>query len=128
MLGCRGRRLGRLFAFKRWLTISEAAEYLSLVLQESVRANDVLRLGLDRHLTLSVRFVNTTTAVVGKAIPFSEANHEPVPTLDGTGVFSLLEGVPFGPDKVIVFEEGVVSISDIWDMRAPSRACLTEWH
>jgi hypothetical protein len=88
-----------------------------LVLRESVGVADVLRLGIDGHLTLSVRFVNGCKASLGRVVPIAEARHEVVPTLDGRGVLHLLEGVQMrGADTVVVFDEGVVGISEIWDL------------
>src|SRR5690349_7769485 len=96
-------RVGKLFQFKRWLTLSEAAHYLSLVLRESVGLADILRLGIDGHLTLSVRLINGAKASIGRAIPIEEAKHQTLPAPDGKGVFVLREGVLLGPDKVVVF-------------------------
>lgn len=53
----------RLTKLRPWLTVPEAARYLALVFGEEVTEADVLRLGLDGHLTLSVRFVNFAQAV-----------------------------------------------------------------
>lgn len=54
---------GTLAKLKKWLTIPEAARYLALIFGEDVVEADVLRLGLDGHLRLSVRFVNFAYAV-----------------------------------------------------------------
>ena len=48
----------KLFKLKKWLTIPETAKHLSIMFGEEVQEADVLRLGLDRHLKLSVNFVN----------------------------------------------------------------------
>jgi hypothetical protein len=53
---------GRLMCLREWLTIPEASRYLALVFGEDVSEADVLRLGLDRQLKLSVRFVNSAHA------------------------------------------------------------------
>ena len=50
--------MSKLFQLKEWLNISEAARHLSIVFREQVAEADVLRLALDRQLTLSVNFVN----------------------------------------------------------------------
>lgn len=63
----------RLFKLKEWLTIPEAANHLSIMFGEEVKEADVLRLGLDRHLKLSVNFVNHAHAKRGdKFLPFDE--------------------------------------------------------
>ncbi len=66
-------RKSKLFQLKNWLTIPEAAKYLSIMFGEEVNESDVLRLALDRHLKLSVNFVNHAHAKRGeKFLPFEE--------------------------------------------------------
>ena len=63
----------KLFKLKEWLTIPETAKHLSIMFGEDVTEADVLRLGLDRHLKLSVNFVNHAYAKRGdKFLPFDE--------------------------------------------------------
>ena len=50
--------LKKLISFKPWLSLPDAARHLSILFGEDVSEAHVLRLGLDRHLTLSVDFVN----------------------------------------------------------------------
>jgi len=65
----------KLLKLKKWLTIPEAARHLSNLFEEEVSEADVLRLALDRHLKLSVYFVNHTYARQGaKFLPFEEWN------------------------------------------------------
>jgi hypothetical protein len=52
--------------FKAWLTVPEAARYLSILFGEDVAEADVLRLALDEHLALSVNFVNGASAQCSK--------------------------------------------------------------
>lgn len=55
----------KLFKLKEWLTVPEAAKYLSLIFGEDVSEAEVLRLCLDGHLKLSVNFVNHAEAKRG---------------------------------------------------------------
>lgn len=50
--------MNNLLKQKKWLTLSEAAKYLTLVFEEDVAESDVLQFSLDGSLTLSVQFVN----------------------------------------------------------------------
>lgn len=50
----------RLFKLKEWLLVPETAQYLSTLFNEEVKNTDVLQLALDKHVTLSVNFVNHT--------------------------------------------------------------------
>lgn len=58
----------KLFNFKKWLTLSESAKRLTSIFEEDVSEADVLRLGLDGHLILSVNFINNTKARLGKIV------------------------------------------------------------
>ncbi|MFT3960516.1 hypothetical protein [Propionivibrio sp.] len=66
--------MGKLFNLKEWLTVADAAQHLSIVFGEDVTEADVLRLGLDGHLRLSVYFVNHAKARCGKVIPWEETD------------------------------------------------------
>ncbi|MCG7983778.1 hypothetical protein [Candidatus Thiodiazotropha endoloripes] len=63
----------KLFNLKKWLTIEEAAKHLSILFSEDVSEADVLRLGLDGHLTLSVNFVNHALGRIGHVVPIKQA-------------------------------------------------------
>jgi hypothetical protein len=49
--------MNRLARLKEWLTPADAARQLTVSLAVPCNAADVLRLGLDRQLVLSVRFM-----------------------------------------------------------------------
>lgn len=73
----------KLFNFKEWLTLEDAARHLSLLFDEEVTLADVLRLALDKRLVLSVWFVNHTYARKGRLAPFSECNMLLLPSMHG---------------------------------------------
>ena len=50
--------ISKLSKVREWLTVSEAAQSLSMTLQGSVEPSDIYQLVGDRQLTMSVRFVN----------------------------------------------------------------------
>jgi hypothetical protein len=56
-----------LYKLREWLTIPEAAAHLTNALGESVTEADVLRLGLDDKLTLSINYVNPVWGWLGRA-------------------------------------------------------------
>ncbi|WP_157198073.1 hypothetical protein [Methylomonas sp. DH-1] len=58
----------KIFKLKRFLTLPEAAQRLSVGLGEEVKETDILQFALDGHLTLSVNFVNTTYGIQGRHI------------------------------------------------------------
>lgn len=57
-------RVSKLEKLKGWLSIEDAAKRLSSSAGEGISEADILRLGLDGHLTLSVYFVNPMTGVL----------------------------------------------------------------
>lgn len=64
--------MNKLFKFKEWLTLTDAAQHLSIVLDEEVTVADLLRFALDGHLKLSVNFVNHAKAKPGRIVSWEE--------------------------------------------------------
>jgi len=62
---------GKLFDLKEWVTVPDAAAYLSNELGEAVSEADILRFSLDGHLTLSVYFANGVEVKRGKVVTHS---------------------------------------------------------
>jgi hypothetical protein len=50
--------MNKLFKLKKWLTLKQAIDYISVVLDEPVTEADIYRLALDKHLILSLNLVN----------------------------------------------------------------------
>jgi len=94
----------KLFNLKEWLTLEEAATHLSPLFGEVVTVADILRLALDKRLTLSVWFVNHTMARKGRLIRFDECKLNILPTLKGS-----VAEVPL-PDKRLVTHEELAAI------------------
>lgn len=65
--------MGKLTDLKEWLTVADAAKHISIAYGEDVTEADVLRLGLDGQLRLSVYFVNGVEAYEGVFLPPDEA-------------------------------------------------------
>ena len=59
--------MSKLFNLKKWLTIPDAAKHFSIIFGEEVTEADVLRLGLDEKLTISLYLIQ---AIAKKAIRF----------------------------------------------------------
>ena len=120
--------MSKLFKLKEWLTLEEAARHLSILFAEAVTVADVLRLGLDRHLTLSVDFVNHAQAELGRVLPFKDVPKMKMPPMRRDGTPGLEEWTfPDGVciekvDKVtddtlfVHFEKETMTIDGIWDI------------
>jgi hypothetical protein len=64
--------MSKLFKIKEWLTLADAARHLSIVFNEDVTQQDILRLAIDRRLRLSVWFVNHVNVRKGRLVPLKD--------------------------------------------------------
>ncbi len=123
----------KLFKLREWLTVGDTARHLSIAFGEAVGEADVLRLALDRRLTLSVRFVNGTLAVRGALTrgaetPQTHSAAEPVAVATkGIPLFAVFTGQSalkavqpdigsLGEDAAVDWENEVSTIFDVWDL------------
>ena len=86
--------MSKLLKFKKWVTVPEAARHLSTTFEEEIHESDVLQLAFDRHLKLSVYFVNHTNARCGNIVPLEEAQWRVFPTLIPAAVAELPKEPP----------------------------------
>jgi len=112
--------MGKLFNLKQWLTVADAAKYLTVVLGEDVTYADILRLALDRHLRLSVYFADGAKGRCGRIIPISEASYIEVPAIGGEGTVKLHKGVTLShnghPMSIVELEEEVSTLRGVYDL------------
>jgi len=135
--------MSKLYKLKEWLTLVEATEYLSQALDEEVTESDILRLALDRHLTLSVDFVNKAYVRKGKVIhyprdqllkdikaetikddlkwyiPSAEewaALHPDHPKKASKTTRFVITSLTINDEKYITLNDDVVVIDGIWDL------------
>lgn len=108
--------LKKLLGLKPWLTVPDAARHLGVLFDEDVSEADVLRLALDRHLKLSVNFVNHAHGRPGRLVPVSEAKRRSIPSLDGSEVLHYFAGYPLDDNNVIEWEDKIITISGVWDL------------
>lgn len=126
----------KIFNLKKWLLVPEAARYLSILFNEEVCEADVLRLALDKHLTLSVDFVNYTYVRRGKIVseedtiweefPMSpdhekiirESSPENVKLLDGSKdkIVRYMKSLNIDDKRFINLDEKVTRIGGVWDL------------
>ena len=109
--------LGKLFNLKEWLTVTDAAQHLSIVFGEEVTEADIYRLALDGKLTLSVDFPNGAFAREGRKVPFDQAKLiELIPKDDGTPVFGVIGEYLAETGEVIQFDDKVRAIYGVCDL------------
>src|SRR5689334_5052782 len=65
--------MSKLLKWRQWVDLLAAAQYLSEALEEPITQADLLRLALERHLTLSVHLVNKVPARAARIVPHEEA-------------------------------------------------------
>ena len=120
-----GQPRKKLFALKEWLTVPDAARHLSIIFGEEVSEADVYRLALDGHLTLSVNFVNQTSARRGKAILIEDAQYREVSALAlklfpiknhrGERV-EIMVGINLDGQRVLELEDVVITLTGVYDL------------
>ena len=108
-----------LHAVRGWRTVRDAAARLSETSGRIVDEAEVLRLGLEGHLPLSVNFVEDVAGTLGSFVPFPEAEQSAV-IARNNGVYPRtikLDGSPyfFQPTE----PEEVIAVTGIWDLPFP---------
>lgn len=119
----------KLFRLKKWFLLPDAAKYLSMLFNEEVSESDVLRLALDKYLTLSVNFVNHTRVRRGKIVPYEEVEYCPLrsPSLlsdmaNYSGLPKVLINKPsmkslyIDENRFINLQDKVTVIEGVWDL------------
>ncbi len=115
--------MSKLLKFKEWLNLEEAGRYLTALCGEPIDEADILRLALDGHLILSVRFVNHASARVGPVVPIEEAKYQVVDPLILPGLnppagssMVLFDGLQLDRKRVAELSKEVISINEVWDL------------
>ena len=114
--------LSKLFKLKIWLTVQEASKHLSIIFDEEIKEDTVLRLALDGHLKLSVNFTNSVNAKCGKFIPYGKDDLPiKVPqfelgTRENGKSFCYIKAIHIDNQKYLVLEPDIKTISGIFDL------------
>ncbi len=118
----------KLLKLKQWLSLDDAAAHLSILFDEPVGVPDVLRLGLDKHLTLSMEFVNGARARLGSVIRYADVPTYELPPIGLDGLpradkVTVVDGYLLEPVAEITadtpcihFEKEVSPIDGVWDL------------
>lgn len=119
--------MSKLLELRGWLTVEQAAEYLSEKWNEPVTDKDIYTLALARKCTMSICFSQPVQAQVGVAVPRHEAKHitrreryerrgsKPPASSDPEELWEVGE-LLFDQDKVVEWEEHTKEISGLWDL------------
>jgi hypothetical protein len=106
--------LPKLLKLKEWLTVAEAARHLSIMFDEEVSEPDVLRLGLDGHIALSINMVNYTPAQCGPILS-KEAATQTFPGANNTTI-EVYRGIELRSDAFWQPEKTITSIYGVYDL------------
>ena len=107
--------MSKLFKLKQWLTIEETAKHLSREWREPVSDADVLQLGLDDVLKLSVNFVNPVPAMCGEVVSVEGAVWEIIETDEGT--VTELKSIDIGKERYVNFNDSEVKrVKGVYDL------------
>lgn len=115
-----GFAVSKLFKLKNWMTIKDAAKYLCVAFEDEVSESDVIQLGLEGELVISVDFIGGCYAREGRMVLPEEAkriNLPPVKGWEDCTAFSGIEVVDAeGVEKILEFNDKIVSIEGIYDL------------
>lgn len=98
--------MSKLFNIKEWVTIEDAAKYLTTTLGEKYDPADILQLAIAGRLIISVYIVNKVFVLTGKVFPKNQLIGKIIGKSD-----EILEN-----GDLLIFDEGVCSISGIFDL------------
>jgi hypothetical protein len=107
--------LKKLLKLKDWLTVADAARHLSIQFGEDITEADVLRFGLDGHLTLSAYFVNPKYGRCGKIIPRADAETKEISIESGNVKWAIKKGCLVKGGKVFSFGD-LTLFEGVWDL------------
>lgn len=118
---------------KRWVSILEAATYLSTVLEENVTEADVLLMALDGHLELALQLPNGAYAKRLERVNEQEVEYITVPSLVGAGTVTFPKNGPLFKDKDGTFHQVLRDTiyqleNDLWALRIYGGARLDIEH
>ncbi|MFL9998276.1 hypothetical protein PQR34_43785 [Paraburkholderia sediminicola] len=111
--------MSKLFTLKEWLTVPDAARYLSRLFNEDVVEADVLRLAIDGRLKLSVHFVNHAHANPGKTVSFEEIQWEDLPPINpekDSRPIRFPNGLDMGDGRWLKLDQKVLTLQGVWDL------------
>tara|TARA_R110002124_G_C8971684_1_gene515179 strand:+ start:4362 stop:5216 length:855 start_codon:yes stop_codon:yes gene_type:complete len=112
--------MSKLYKLKKWLTIQEAINHISSILDEPVTEADIYRLALDDQLTLAVNLVNGAYVHLGafrgiELVPIEkdsscESDAEPIPS-------EVFDNTFFAGNGLATLDtERIDYISGVWDL------------
>lgn len=104
----------KLFSLKEWITVPEAARHLSLLFEEDVSEAEVLRLGLDGQLKLSLNLVNGAWCLRGPLVSREDAERDTNST-DKLGRHPI-KGSMIDDGRVIECGTEVKFVDGVWDL------------
>lgn len=112
--------MSKILHLREWLTLDEAATHVSSLVEEDVSVLDLLRLGAERHLTLSVRIPKPTMAKLCAFKAFDEVpKAEPLrvnPDLPWTGELVTLGDSIDGITWVVETSHSPVEVYGVFEL------------
>lgn len=112
--------MSKLLKLKAWLTLHDAARYLTQIFDEEVTEADMLQFALEGNLRLSVFFVNGTYACRCIPVSLEQVEWQDVPSLDGAEILKIPKGGRVfreGTEYFQVQSDVIIPISDgPWDL------------
>ena len=95
--------MSKLFKLKEWLSLEEAASYLSISLGEKIETCDILKLGIDGLMPISIYFSDKTPVRFGKFTSYEDArnNNYQKESSELTNLFNELDTPLANSEKIL---------------------------
>lgn len=110
--------MSQLFKLKEWLTLEEAANYISNNISETVSVSELCSLSLNNKLQFSVYFFNGAKGKKGKL--FKKEPSVEAPDSYSEEIYSFMSSlnneIQVSEDSWVSLDSKVVSISGAWDL------------
>ncbi len=109
--------MSKLRKFQKWIGLAEAGTMLSESCGERIGELELLRLALEGHANLSVRFINFEYAKRGKIVSKSEVSPKFARAFDDAAkTVTLWGGIEINDNEVILIDDEIFKITDVWDL------------
>jgi len=119
-LNYKGLYMSKLFKLKEWLTLDEAASYISKKIDEPVTRADLYQFAINADLKLSVYFANNVSGVMGKWLKTDDiADREEsgsIQSMSHRSKSPKSNEMFVSDEDWIAWESGVEAISGVWDL------------
>nr|WP_315464408.1 hypothetical protein [uncultured Rhodoferax sp.] len=109
--------MNKLLKLKKWMTLEDAAVYLSTALSEPVKVADLLQAALDKEITLSVNVISSLYGKRATVVSKENARRTEGIPLAGFAPYEVILGMRLDNERYLDFHGAVVqSLEGLFDL------------